>query len=552
MIKSKLKIIPLGGLNEIGKNMMLMEYENDIIIIDSGLMFPGEDMLGIDLVIPDISYLVERKDHIRGIIITHGHEDHIGAIPYIINQLGNVPIYATKLTQGLISVKLKEGKALSAAKLKTVTTGVQVPLGKFRFEFFSVCHSIPDSVGIIIYTPVGTVVHTGDFKLDYTPVDARPTDLSRITQLGAQGVLLLMSDSTYAELPGYTPSEKVVGETLDRIMANAPGRVIVTTFSSLIARIQQVIDSANKYGRKVFIVGRSMTDTVKMSIDLGYLNAPNGVLGRLEESRSLPHNKVVFITTGSQGEPTSALVRMANQDHSQVHVQRGDTVILSATPIPGNEALVNRTLDTLFKRGAQVLYNKLAQVHVHGHASQEELKLVLNLVKPKFFMPVHGEYRHLSLHAKLAEAVGIPKANCFVMEDGDILELNAQSARIAGRISAGHVYVDGLSVGDVGNVVLHDRRMLSRDGIAVVVVAVDKTTGQLIGRPDIVTRGFVDTRESREMIEKSRDFVAESLNHQKELTDWGFVTIAIKDTLGNYFYEKTRRRPIIVPVMMKV
>jgi ribonuclease J len=552
MIKSKLKIIPLGGLSEIGKNMMIMEYENDIIVIDSGLMFPSEDMLGIDLVIPDISYLVERKERIRGIVITHGHEDHIGALPYIINQLGNVPIYATKLTQGLISVKLKEGKVPGGAKLKTITTGVQVPLGKFRIEFFSVCHSIPDSVGIIIYTPVGTVVHTGDFKLDYTPVDARPTDLSRISQVGAQGVLLLMSDSTYAELPGYTPSEKVVGETLDRIMANAPGRVIVTTFSSLIARIQQVIDSANKYGRKVFIVGRSMTDTVKMSIELGYLNAPNGVLGRLEESRGLPHNKVVFITTGSQGEPTSALVRMANQDHSQVHVQRGDTVILSATPIPGNEALVSRTLDNLFKRGAQVLYDKLAQVHVHGHASQEELKLVLNLVKPKYFMPVHGEYRHLTLHAKLAEAVGIPKSNCFVMEDGDILELNAQSARIAGKISAGNVYVDGLSVGDVGNVVLHDRRMLSRDGIAVVVVAVDKTTGQLLGRPDIVTRGFVDTRESREMIEKSCDFVAESLNHQKQLADWSSVTIAIKDTLGNYFYEKTRRRPIIVPVMMKV
>jgi ribonuclease J len=550
--KSKLKVIPLGGLSEIGKNMMLLEYENDIIIIDSGLMFPGEDLLGIDLVIPDISYLVARKDRIRGIIITHGHEDHIGALPYIINQIGNVPIYATKLTQGLISVKLKEGKASANVKLKTLTTGVQMPLGRFRFEFFNVCHSIPDSVGIIIYSPVGTIVHTGDFKLDYTPVDARPTDLSRISQIGAQGVLLLMSDSTYAELPGYTPSEKVVGETLDRIMSNAQGRVIVTTFSSLIARIQQVIDSANKYGRKVFIVGRSMNDTVKMALELGYLNAPNGVLGRLEDARGLPHNKIVFVTTGSQGEPTSALVRMANQDHSQVHVQKGDTVILSATPVPGNEALVNRTLDTLFKRGAQVLYDKLAQVHVHGHASQEELKLVLNLVKPKYFMPVHGEYRHLSLHAKLAESVGIPRANSFVMEDGDILELNAQSARISGKITAGNVYVDGLSVGDVGNVVLHDRRLLSRDGIAVVVVAVDNQTGNLVGRPDIVTRGFVDARESRDLIEKSRDFLVETLNHEKQLADWNSVMISIKDSLGNYFYEKTRRRPIIIPVMMKV
>jgi ribonuclease J len=552
MTKSKLKIIPLGGLNEIGKNMLLMEFENDIIIIDAGLMFPGEDLLGIDLVIPDISYLVERKDKIRGIIITHGHEDHIGALPYILNQIGHVPIYATKLTQGLISVKLKEGKVYGGSRQKTLATGVQVPLGKFKFEFFNVCHSIPDAVGIIIHTPVGIVVHTGDFKMDYTPVDGRPTDLARISQLGTQGVLLLLSDSTYAELPGYTPSERVVGETLDRIMSNAPGRVIVTTFASLISRIQQVIDSAIKYQRRVFIVGRSMSDTVKMSIDLGYLNAPNGVLGRLEEARSLPHNKVVFITTGSQGEPTSALVRIANHDHSQVQIMRGDTVVLSATPIPGNEALVNRTLDNLFKRGAQVLYDKLAQVHVHGHASQEELKLMLNLVKPKFFMPVHGEYRHLSLHAKLAETVGIPKSNTFVMEDGGILELTAQSARIAGKVSAEEVYVDGLSVGDVGDAILHDRRLLSRDGIAMVVITVNKETGLMIGRPDIVSRGFVDTRDSRELIEKSRDHLAETLNHQAQLTDWEAVTATVKESLSGFFYDKTRRKPIIIPVLVKV
>jgi ribonuclease J len=552
MLKSKLRIIPLGGLSEIGKNMMVLEYENDIIIIDAGLMFPGEDMLGIDMVIPDITYLVQRKEKIRGIVITHGHEDHIGALPYILTQLGNVPIYATKLTQGLISVKLREGKVLAQARLKTISTGMPVALGNFTFEFYSVCHSIPDSVGIIIHTPIGIIVHSGDFKLDYTPVDSRPTDLSRLSQLGAQGVLLLMSDSTYAELPGYTPSERVVGETLDRIMANASGRVIVTTFSSLISRIQQVIDSAAKYQRKVFIVGRSMNDTVKMAIDLGYLNAPNGVIGRLEDSRGLPHNKVVFITTGSQGEPTSALVRMANQDHNQVHVQRGDTVILSATPVPGNEALINRTLDTLFKRGAEVLYDKLAQVHVHGHASQEELKLILALVKPKYFMPVHGEYRHLSLHARLAEAVGVPKQNTFVMEDGDVLEIGSQSARLAGKVNADHVYVDGLSVGDVGHVVLHDRKMLSRDGIALVVVAIDKDTGHLVGRPDVVSRGFIDTREAREMIEQSRDFLADSLNHQTQLNDYSFVTTQIKDTLSGFFYEKTRRKPIIVPVLLKV
>jgi ribonuclease J len=553
IVKSRLRIIPLGGLNEIGKNMMVIEYENDIIVIDAGLMFPGEDMLGIDMVIPDITYLVERRDKIRGIIITHGHEDHTGALPYVLKQLGNnIPIYATKLTQGLIAVKLKEGKVPAGTRLKTLSTGVQVQLGKFKFEFFHVCHSIPDAAGIIIYTPVGTVVHSGDFKLDYTPVDARPTDLSRLSQIGSQGVLLLLADSTYAELPGYTPSERVVGDTLDRIMSNAPGRVIVTTFSSLISRIQQVIDAAGKYGRKVFIVGRSMNDTVKMSLELGYLNAPNGVLGRLEESRGLPPNKIVFITTGSQGEPTSALVRMANQDHSQVHIQRGDTVILSATPIPGNEALVNRTLDNLFKRGAYVMYDKLAQVHVHGHGSQEELKLLLNLVKPKFFMPVHGEYRHLSLHAKLAEAVGIPRANTFVMEDGEILELNPQSARIAGKINAGNIYVDGLSVGDVGNVVLNDRRLISRDGIAMVVIAISKDNGHLVGRPDIVSRGFVDVREARDMIERSRDYLAQVLNHDMQLTDSGLVTATVKDSLGNFYYENTRRKPIIIPVLMKV
>jgi ribonuclease J len=552
LLRSKLRVIPLGGLNEIGKNMMVLEYENDIIIVDSGLMFPGEDMMGIDMVIPDITYLLKMKDRIRGIIITHGHEDHIGALPYILNQIGNVPIFAAKLTQGLISLKLKEGKLLASSRQKVVAAGEQIPLGKFKFEFFHVCHSIPDSMGIIIYTPVGTIVHSGDFKLDYTPVDGRPTDLSRLSQLGAQGVLLLFSDSTYAELPGYTPSERVVGETFDRIMSNAPGRVIVTTFSSLLSRVQQVIDAAAKYQRKVFIVGRSMNDTVKISIELGYLNAPNNVLGKLDEARGLPHNKVVFITTGSQGEPTSALVRMANQDHSQVHIQRGDTVILSATPIPGNESLVNRTVDTLFKRGAQVVYDKLAQVHVHGHASQEELKLLLNLVKPKYFMPVHGEYRHLSLHARLAESVGIPRNNIFVMEDGDILELSTQSARLAGKITAGNIYVDGLSVGDVGNAVLHDRRILSRDGIAVVVITINRDTGLLVGRPEVVTRGFVDNREAGDLLEKSRDFITKYLNHEKQLTDWTQISNNVKEGLSNFFYDKTRRRPVIIPVQVLV
>ena len=552
MTKPRLKVIPLGGLSEIGKNMTVMEYGEDIIIIDVGLMFPGEDMLGIDLVIPDISYLLERREKIRGIVITHGHEDHIGALPYLLPQL-NVPVYSTKLTQGLISVKLKERKALTGARLEVIPTGGDVTLGKFKVEFFPVCHSIPDSAGLIIYTPVGTVVHSGDFKLDYTPVDGKPTDLSRLAQLGAQGVLLLLSDSTYAELPGYTPSERVVGETLDHVMADAPGRVIVTTFASLVSRVQQVIDAAAKHQRRVFIIGRSMTDIVRMALELGYLNAPDGILARLDELKGMPHNKVVLVTTGSQGEPTSALVRIANQDHRQVHIIRGDTVVISATPIPGNEALINRTVDNLFKQGAQVLYDKVAQVHVHGHGSQEELKLLLNLVKPKFFMPIHGEYRHLSIHAKLAESIGIPKENTFVLEDGDILELNPQAGRITGKVSAGNVYVDGLSVGDIGSLVLRNRRMLSRDGIVVVIIAVNKQTGKLVGRPDIVSRGFVDTRESKDMIDESRDLVARALDRSGDHpAEWGFVNTKVRDILNKFYYEQTKRRPMILPVVVKV
>jgi len=552
MTKIRLKVIPLGGLSEIGKNMMVMEYEDDIIVIDAGLMFPEESMLGIDLVIPDISYLLEKKRKIKGIIITHGHEDHIGALPYLLPQL-NVPIYSTRLTQGLISVKLKERKALAGAELKVVPPGGQVTLGKFRVEFFPVCHSIPDSVGLIIHTPAGIVVHSGDFKLDHTPVDGKPTDLSRLAQLGAQEVLLLLSDSTYAELPGYTPSEKLVGEALDHIMADAPGRVIVTTFASLISRIQQVIDTAAKHQRRVFVVGRSMSDTTRMALELGYLKDPDKVLGRLDELHGLPRNRIAFVTTGSQGEPTSALVRIANRDHRQLHILRGDTVVLSASAIPGNESLINRTVDSLFKQGAQVLYDKVAPVHVHGHGGQEELKLLLNLVKPKFFMPIHGEYRHLSIHAGLAESVGIPRDSTFVLEDGDVLELNPQSAKVTGKISAGNVYVDGLSVGDIGSVVLRNRRMLSRDGMVVVIIAVNQQTGKLIGRPDIVSRGFVDTRESKDMLEESRDLVVRTLDRSgKRPTEWDFISTKVRDTLNKFYYEQTRRRPMILPFMVKV
>jgi ribonuclease J len=551
--KSKLKIVPLGGLSEIGKNMMALEYENDIMVIDAGLMFPGEEMLGIDLVIPDISYLLENKERVRGIVITHGHEDHIGALPYLLPQL-EVPVYATKLTHGLISVKLKERKALAGAKLKAVPYGQPISLGRFKVELFPVCHSIPDAAGLIIHTPVGTIVHSGDFKLDYTPVHGKPTDLSKLAQMGAQGVLLLMADSTYSELPGYTPSERVVGETLDRVMAEAPGRVIVTTFSSLVSRIQQVIDAAARHGRRVFVVGRSMSDIVKMTLELGYLKAPNGILANIDELRKMPRDKVVLVTTGSQGEPTSALVRIANKDHRHVHIVKGDTVILSATAVPGNEALINRTVDALFKQGAQVLYDKVAKVHVHGHGSQEELKLLLNLVRPKFFVPVHGEYRHLSLHAQLAESVGIPEQNIFVLEDGDILELGPNGGKVTGKVSSGNVYVDGLSVGDIGSVVLRNRRMLSRDGIVVVIIATNRQTGKLVGRPDIVSRGFVDTRESKDMIEESRDLVAKALDHSSSSrpAEWGYINTKVRDILNKFYYDQTKRRPMILPVIVKV
>ncbi len=552
MLKPKIKIIPLGGFSEIGKNMMAIEYENDIIVVDAGLMFPEEEMLGIDLVIPDISYLVEHKDKIRGIIITHAHEDHIGALPYVLPQL-KVPVYATKLTRGIISMKLKERQTGPGTVLRTVPSGGSVTLGKFRVEFFPVCHSVPDASGLIIHTPIGAIVHSGDWKLDHTPVDGRPTDLARLALLGTRGILALLSDSTYAELPGYTPSEKVVGDVLDRVIAEAPGRVIIATFSSLVSRVQQIINAAAKYGRRVFIVGRSMVDTVHVATELGYLKIPDGVMGRMDELRGLPHNKIIFISTGSQGEPTSALVRMANRDHPQVHISSGDTVVLSASPVPGNESLVNRTIDTLFKQGARVLYDKMAQVHVHGHASQEELKLLLSITKPKYFVPIHGEYRHLTLHGRLAESVGIPKQNIFVLEDGDVLEITPEGGKVTGKVPASNVYVDGLSVGDIGGVVLRDRRMLSNDGIVMVVIAVNRQTGKLVGRPDISSIGFVDPNESKDMLEASRDLVAKVLDHgAARPADWGFISTKARDTLQKFYYDQTKRRPMVLPFMVKV
>ena len=556
----KLRIIPLGGLGEVGKNMLVLEYADDIVVIDAGLMFPSEEMLGVDLLIPDISYLLQKKQNLRGIVITHGHEDHIGALPYVLSQL-NPPIYATKFAGRLISAELKQRGVKSRPKINVVQGDSRIILGNFTAEFFPVCHSIPDSMGLIIHTPVGMVVHSGDFKLDYTPVIGEAPDLNQLAWLGRKGVLLLFSDSTYVELSGYTPSERVVSDVLDHIMMEASGRVIITTFSSLISRMQQVIDVAAKHRRRVFITGRSMEVIVKVAAEMGYLVIPPGIICHFDEIRHLPHNRVVILTTGSQGEPTSALVRMANRGHSQVQIIPGDTVVMSATPVPGNEALINKTIDSLFRQGANVIYDRISQVHVHGHGSQEELKLLFNLVKPKFFVPIHGEYRHLSLHARLAQSLGMPGDNIFVLEDGDILELGQESGKVVGKMPVGNVYVNGLVTGELDSTVLGDRKLLSRDGIVVVTLAVDAQKGKLVGRPCIITRGFVDAGESQTLIEKSQDVVVATLNHDRKHSfgpgrlsqaERSNLEARVRNSLTKFLYEQTHRRPIIIPVIMEV
>ena len=559
MPKHKLRVIPLGGLGEIGKNMMALEYGNDIVVIDAGLMFPSEDMPGVDLLIPDISYLLARQKNLRGIVITHGHEDHIGALPYVLSRI-SPPIYATKFTRELILVELKQRGVKTDAKLNLVSPGSRITLGSFTIEFFPVCHSIPDCVGLIIHTPLGIVVHSGDFKIDYTPVISEATNFNQLASLGAKGVLLLLSDSTYAELPGYTPSERVVSDTLDRIVSEAKGRVIVTTFASLISRVQQVFDVAVKQGRRVFIIGRSMKEIVSMALKTGYLTAPPGIICRLDELKTLPHNRVIVLSTGSQGEPTSALVRMANRDpSSRVQIVPGDTVVISATPIPGNETLVSKTTDSLFRQGANVIYNKLAQVHVHGHGSQEELKLLISLVRPKFFVPVHGEYRHLSLHAGLAQSMGIPKDNIFILENGDVLELGRDSGKVVDRTRVGVIYVSGLITGELDGGVLRDRKLLSRDGVVVVTIAIDAESGKLAERPRIITRGFIDAGEEQKLIEKGRDVVRSALENGKKeviskrhLVEPGFVDAKVKDSLSRFFYKQIHRRPVIIPVVVEV
>ena len=526
--------------------MMALEYGDDIVVIDCGVMFPEEDMPGIDLVIPDVSYLLENAHRVRAILITHGHEDHTGALPHVLPRL-NVPVYAPRLAHGLIRIKLQQRHILDQVQLEVAEPGRTIPLGQFEAEFFPVCHSIPDSMGIVLRTPLGTIVHTGDFKIDHTPVDGMPTSLGAIASHCEGGILLLMSDSTYAELPGYTPSERVVGEALQRVISDAPGRVLVATFASLISRVQQVINAAADSGRHVAVAGRSMVDNVHMSIDMGYLSAPDGLLVSIEEASRLAPNQVVLLTTGSQGEPTSALARIANQDHREIHIIPGDTVVMSATPIPGNELSVSRIIDNLFRQGARVLYDRVAMVHVHGHASAEELKLVLNLTSPSYFVPVHGEYRHLQAHASLAQDVGVAEGGIFVLEDGDVLEIDDEGGCVVDTVPAGHVFVEGNTLWSADSPVMQERWRLSRDGVLVVAMQVDQRTKSLAGTPEITSRGVVMPDDVSGLADKvaqaANDFLRQACWEPGERQGREAKLAQLVDSL---VYKHTGRRPMIV------
>ena len=552
----KLRVVPLGGLGEIGKNCMILETNEDMVLIDAGLMFPDEEMLGVDLIIPDISYVKSRLNKLRGILITHGHEDHVGALPYLLPALrlpnGKLPpVFLTQLTKGLVSLKLDEHHLLKSADLRMVHPGSIVKLGKFTAEWVHITHSIPDATSIAVTTPFGVVLHTGDFKFDHTPIMGGPPDLTRIAELGRAGILLLFSDSTYADTPGYTPSEVVVSETLDRIIAKAEGRVIVATFASLISRVQQVIDASVNNGRRIFVTGRSMMNNVEMAIEQGYLDAPADILAPLDRMKKLAPNKITIITTGAQGEPTSALVRMANHDHRHIEIVAGDTVVFSSSAIPGNELLINRTIDNLYRLGANVLFGRNSTVHVHGHASQEELKLMIGLAKPQYFVPVHGEYRHLVMHSQIARSMGVADENVFTIEDGDILEIDKRGARVNGRTPADYVYVDGLSVG-VDQVILRDRKTLAGDGVLVAIVPVDRHTGKPIGRPDVISRGFVESELSDGLMERARDVITQSMEGVEHVADRADINQRVHNALQRFMYEQTRRRPMILPVTVEV
>ncbi|OEH85964.1 ribonuclease J [Desulfuribacillus stibiiarsenatis] len=552
--QENLSIIPLGGVGEIGKNMFLFQYKDEIVIVDAGLKFPDEEMLGIDIVIPDFTYLIENKDKIKGLVITHGHEDHIGGVPYLLKNL-SLPIYGTKLTIGLVENKLKEHHLLETAQLNVVKSTATIQLGNyFNIELFHVNHSIPDSVGLVIQTPEGIVVHSGDFKFDQTPVDGKVTNYHKLAELGQKNVLALLVDSTNAERPGITLSERSVGLSIDEAFRSSKQRIIVATFASNVHRIQQVVESAVKFHRKITVVGRSMINVVQIAMDLGYLHVPDGVLVDIDEIDKLPADEIVILSTGSQGEPMSALSRMARGAHRKVEVLPGDTVILAATPIPGNEKLVSKTIDLLFKCGANVTYRSVSGVHVSGHGSQEELKLMMNLVKPKHVIPIHGEYRMMRELGKIAEHVGIPIENVIKMEIGDVVEFTQGTGRIAGKVPSGNVLIDGLGVGDVGNIVLRDRKLLSQDGILVVVVTLSKKDGSVLSGPDIISRGFVYVRESEKLLDEANQIVNDTLARMNadKMSDWSSVKNNIKDSLGKFLFERTRRKPMILPIIMEV
>ncbi len=551
--KTPVKIIPLGGLNEIGKNLTVIECSNDIIILDSGIAFPDSEMPGIDLVIPDYSYLEKNSDKIRGIVITHGHEDHIGGLPYLLKKI-KAPVYATRLTVGLIEGKLKEHGLLHSSKLVIVSPGQTVKLGCMAVEFIRVNHSIPDAVGMAFHTPAGIICHTGDFKVDFTPIEGGVIDLARFAELGNKGVLALMSDSTNSERPGYTMSERLVGESFEKLFAKADGRrIIIATFASNIHRVQQIINIAEQQRRKVAISGRSMVNVIGKSVELGYLKCPKGILIDIDDIKKYNPEELVIITTGSQGEPMSALTRMSRNEHKQVSITPNDFIIISATPIPGNEKLVTNVVNELMKSGATVVYEKMYDVHVSGHACQEEQKLILSLTKPKFFIPVHGEYKHLAKHALTAEKTGIPENNIIIGNIGDVIETDGVDMKVTGVVQSGKVLVDGLGVGDVGAIVLRDRKHLAQDGLIIAAATVDFSTRQVVSGPDVVSRGFVYVRESEELIEEAKKLLYITLQKclDSELTEWNAIKIRLKDTLSNFIYQKTKRSPMILPIIME-
>lgn len=547
----KLKVIPIGGLGLIGMNITAFEYNDSIIIVDCGMAFPENDMLGIDVVIPDVTYLKDNIDKVKGMVFTHGHEDHIGALPYILREL-NVPLYATKLTMGLIERKLTEHNLMRGTKRKVVRPGQSINLGEFRIEFIKTNHSIQDAVALAIYSPAGIVVHTGDFKVDYTPVFGDAIDLQRFAEIGKKGVLALMCDSTNAERPGFTASERTVGHTIDNLFAeNKDHRIIIATFASNVDRVQQIINTAYKYGRKVVVEGRSMVNVIATASELGYLNIPDNTLIELEQMKNYPDNQMVLITTGSQGESMAALSRMAASVHKKVVIKPGDTVIFSSNPIPGNEKAVSKVINELYMKGANVIFQ---DVHVSGHACQEEIKLIYTLVHPKYAIPVHGEYRHLKAQANLAEGLGIEKDHIFILKTGDVLEMDDESAKVTGHVQTGSILVDGLGVGDVGNIVLRDRQHLAEDGIVIAVLTLERYSNQILSGPDIVSRGFVYVREAEDLMEEAREIVQTAMEGciSHHVTDWGKMKTAIRDTLGEFLWKRTKRRPMILPIIMEV